>query len=544
MAARANAISFSPGQGNRLKLSEDRGYSNFMDLANATIPDLYTILGEDLAESLLAAADDTGFHILYGDDLRAAKDAAVGNLREAARTEAEENVPEPYYEETILYGTADDYLRPSQGLTVVSGPYGWVDQAVADGKLQDILTDSMLTTPWDHRQQQRLAEIETRIAQIEADTRPGYGRTTAQEQDYQALSNELYEREKAQAAGPQTGTRISSVLEDDAQWEPPTHALQYPSKLESTWTSTSPRIGCPTRRSSSRARCRRVPGAAARSEDAGHQFVKTLTSDTWEVDLYVSDQVAEADSVRVNVQNNGLYQLQIRPYLSRKALMPTLMTANIRAKVGAKERGYPWNSNRDGLDAGAGEAIEMFIDFELMGAVVAKEHAAYQDALKDAIPLPDGDGKLFNVGRVEGQALADLQDLASRPYLATLNRHMTRLHNALTDMLAGHTWYYPDPATFQRSSFGGFGVSKDWQGLNVGIAALTPVQHAEPAALHPWVIHGGVPPSRHQRAPVRAVEGRLPSCSGAARYRWLTSPQSCCGGIRTRTSRSSGTTMD
>lgn len=470
---RAQIVSFETAGRDQLIVTDANG-NYLIDEGGVTLPRMYELLSEDVAEALLARPDDgIGYRELSGGQLDAARASAAERMRmeQEALEDEDEDVGEPYYEETILWGNSDDYLRPSKGLQTATGPFGWVDEAIGRGELQGILTDPMTRTPWNQEQTERLREIETEIADIEANTSDGYGRTYEQEARYRELSDELYELEGGMGA-PRTGTRISLVLEQDAAWPAPSHSAEYPTPIEKYMNEHI---------ASNRVEGQTVQfvldgveyqGQPLNPKQVANTFVKTLTSDTWEIDLYASDEVQEQGSIQVDVQNNGLYQLSIRPYLNRPAVMPTRISANIRSKVGAKARGYPWSSDRTRLIAGAEEAIEEYVQGDLMNAVIAQEIAARQAALRDAIPLPDGDGKLFNVGRVEGQELADLQDLAKRPYLAIMNRHLTELHNRLSAMLDGHTWSYSNGATFERSSFGGFGLSSGWQGLNSTITSF------------------------------------------------------------------------
>jgi len=145
-----------------------------------------------------------------------------------------------------------------------------------------------------------------------------------------------------------------------------------------------------------------------------------------------------------------------------------MIVANLKSKVGAKEQGYPWSSDRERLVAGSQEAIDSYIVNEMFQSVVSRQANILDQAIERSTKLPGGKGYFINVGQVEGHNLNLLQGLGTRPYMEILNKYMTRLHDRFEGILAGKTWNSVyGKGTFGKSAFGGFGVSSEWLGLNV-----------------------------------------------------------------------------
>lgn len=388
------------------------------------------------------------------------------------------------YEESIVYGTANDYLRPSAGLITAHGPFGWVDEAIGSGTLPaDSLTDPALTAPWDAAA--RVAEIEARVAEIEANVRPGYGMSVADGREYQALADELWD---LQRAGPPTGTRLMASIEDGHTWTSP-RGYGQGSPIERWLDGFIASNRVPDQTVGFTMDGKPYDGFPLPQREQANRLMKTIDGPTWQMDVYASDAVAERHGISAAIQNNGLYQLMTHVKLPSPAVLPATIQVNLRSKVGAKERGYPWSPDRMNMVAGTAEALQDYIVNDLFSEVIARESNALERALQGGIPLEGGPGRLFNVGNVEGELLDGLHELAGRPYMAILNRGMQKLHDRLSKVLDGRSWGFYGGATFKESDFGGFGVADKWIGLNVGTGGLK-TRYTKPYVLlyDPWAI--------------------------------------------------------
>jgi murein DD-endopeptidase MepM/ murein hydrolase activator NlpD len=385
------------------------------------------LLGDQIDDALLAQPPNNGYRILSADVL----DAAIATAESTGGT----------YEETIVWGTADDYLRPSVGLRGQSGPLGWVDDAIRNGTLPpNSLTEPLLTRPWENAYTD--IELEGGVTV--------YG----------------------QEGVPYTGTRISTIVEPSANWSMPTGNEYRRSPLE-RWLDdfvASNRI--PNQKIDFI-----VDGVdyqpVSPEVDPPNTLMKTIEGDTWDIDIYASEGLKEDTGISVRAQNNGLFQTSIWVRLPSAARIPRAITANIRAKVGSKEPGYPWSADRMRLIAGSEEAINEYIVNDVFREVRQRESEALSNAIRGGLVIPGtSDMRLFNTGSVEGNTLAELEDLRHRPYLSTLGNGMSDLHARLSELLDGRSWGFYEGGSFRKSAIGGFGVSSDWLGLNVGLADL------------------------------------------------------------------------
>ncbi len=181
------------------------------------------------------------------------------------------------------------------------------------------------------------------------------------------------------------------------------------------------------------------------------------------IEMLISDEVEDTQTVYVEVMNGGLPQFDMSITLPYSLPISKRIVADITpsGKPDA-DMNYPFTPDRSDVRAGVEELIKDYVTKELFKDLAAKNKQQYLDSLKNAPKIPNS--RMYVVDTQRGLPAWYVEDLAKNPYVHDLMKMIQKLDRDVKDLLVLRN----GPGTkYGKSIFVGMGVGPGYLGINI-----------------------------------------------------------------------------
>lgn len=147
----------------------------------------------------------------------------------------------------------------------------------------------------------------------------------------------------------------------------------------------------------------------------------TVTSPGASIDFYASEESAPTgqwSGFQVRILNNGMYQFDQHIGVLPGTMMPLVAIANVRSSAGPDHPNYPFEVNRQGLRAGADDAVKKYVDEKLVSAAIRRTNDRYNKAWAEAPLVPRTQFKVVDASQKIPPEL--MNKIVSQPHLIPL----------------------------------------------------------------------------------------------------------------------------
>lgn len=211
--------------------------------------------------------------------------------------------------------------------------------------------------------------------------------------------------------------------------------------------------------------------------------VGTLDLPQAKVNIHASVATRKQSYLGYTVLNNGMPQFtdHLRIASDEAVPLPEHVLINVRATVQTTADDYPFSASREALKASVREAINDWLQKNLVGSVIASQKDKYRNLLNEAAHIQGVKARTAKIVRTDEMVSAELvAALAGRPYAKELYKALTPIFNEIGAALAKRF----DNEAMTRFDFYGFAPADRFYGVNVSAKALGGTNNA--ILMNPW----------------------------------------------------------
>ena len=194
--------------------------------------------------------------------------------------------------------------------------------------------------------------------------------------------------------------------------------------------------------------------------------------------FYGSDRVSERQGIQLNLLNNGLPQNAI--YIqTQQAKLPARIVLDVETRVPAGTVDYPWTVDRTNLVSDHKQALEDWIERNLVGASNAREMEIYRRALERSPQIKGAKGlRMVNTAPDDqydsygnDRRREAVERWAESPWAKEIAQAFEKA-TALVSKIAPTYSFISNIHAATTPKVWGLGTAKEWLGVNIGGGAV------------------------------------------------------------------------